>query len=155
MADQPSLQEGGEHAPLDVVGGEAAPLDVGGEQGEGAGLPGAGAPDGGIGQGGAAGIGLGLPAAPADPAMMAVLQQLLASNHAIAARITCLEHSQAHRVSSQHVHGFLMGSRAVGNDQTAWRSNGTQKQKKTRKETIWTPEKEKSCCIRSPTFAQP
>ena len=76
MADKPSLQEGGEHALLDGVGDEAAPLDVGGEQGEGAGLPGAGAPDGGIDKGGAAGIGLGLPAEPADPAMMAVLQQL-------------------------------------------------------------------------------
>ena len=96
MADQPSLHEGGEHASLDVVGGEAAPLDVGGEQGEGAGLPGAGAPDGGIGQGGAAGIGLGLPAAPANPAMMAVLQQLLASNHAIAARITCFGNIKTH-----------------------------------------------------------
>ena len=62
MGDQPLLAAGGEHAPL----------DVGGDQEEGVGLPGPGAPDGGIGQGGAAGIGPGLPAAPADPAIMAV-----------------------------------------------------------------------------------
>jgi len=96
MADQPSLPAGDEDHPLDVVGGADAPLHVGGGQGEGAGLPGPGALAGGIGQGGAAGIGPGLPAAVADPAMMAVLQQLLASNHAIAARLTCLENSQAH-----------------------------------------------------------
>ena len=74
MADQSSLLEAGEHAPWDVVGGEAAPLDMGGEQGEGAGLSGSGAQGGGIGQGAAAGIGPILPAAPADPAMMALLQ---------------------------------------------------------------------------------
>ena len=91
MADQPSLQERGEHAPQNLGEGEAAPLDLKSEQGEGVGLPGTGASDGGIGQGGAAGIGPGLPAAPADPALMAMLQQLLASNHAIAARIICLQ----------------------------------------------------------------
>ena len=84
MADQPSLKEGGQHAPLDEGGGKAVPLDVGGEQGEGGGLPGSEAPDGGIGLGGAAGIGPGLPVAPADSAMMAVLQQLLMSKYAIA-----------------------------------------------------------------------
>ena len=57
---------------------------MGGEQGEEVGLPGSGAPDGGIVQGGAAGIGPGLPAAPAELAMMAVLKQLLTSKHAIA-----------------------------------------------------------------------
>ena len=34
MADQPSLQEEGEHAPLDVVGGESAPLSMGGDKGK-------------------------------------------------------------------------------------------------------------------------
>ena len=105
MADQPSLHEGGGHAPLDVVGGE---------QGEGAGQPGSGAPDGGIGKGGAAGIGRGLPAAPADPAMMAVLQQLLTSNHAIAARITCLENIQAHPQPLVQVHQPPGGAIAGG-----------------------------------------
>ena len=51
MVDQPSLYEGGGHAPLNVVRGEAAPLGVGGEQGEVAGLPGLGESDRGIGQG--------------------------------------------------------------------------------------------------------
>ena len=55
-----------------------------------------GVPGGGIGQGGAAGISSGLRAAPADPAILAVLQQLLPSNHAIAAPISCLEKSQAY-----------------------------------------------------------
>ena len=45
-----------------------------------------------------------------------------------------------------------MGTHAVGNDQTAWCSNGTQK-KENPERSIWTPEKEKNCCIRSPTFA--
>ena len=79
MADQPFLPAGGEDPPLDVVRGADAPFDVGGEQGEGAGPPGPGAPAGGIGLGGAAGIGPDLPAAAADPGMMVALQQLLTS----------------------------------------------------------------------------
>ena len=96
MADLPVLLTGGGDPPLDVVGVVDASFDVGGEQGEGAGLPGPGAPAGSIGQGGAAGIVPGLPAAAANLATMAVLQQLLASNHAIAARLTCLETTQVH-----------------------------------------------------------
>lgn len=49
-----------------------------------------------IGQGKATGIGLGITAAEADPALMAVPQQLLARNHAIAARLKCLHNIQAH-----------------------------------------------------------
>ena len=73
--------------PLHQAGGEDAPVDVGGDQGEGAGLPGPIAPAGGIYPG--------PPVTAADPAMLAVLQKLLASNHAIAARLTCLENNQA------------------------------------------------------------
>ena len=71
-------------------------LDVGGEGGGGAGPSGRGAPAAGIGQGEAAGIGPGYPAAAADPAVIAVLQEMLARNHAIDARLTCLENTQAH-----------------------------------------------------------
>ena len=74
---------------------------MGGEQREGAGLPGAGVPAGGIGQGGAAGIGPDLPAAAADPAMMAVLQKLLENNREIAARLSFLESIQAHPQQQQ------------------------------------------------------
>ena len=72
-----------EDAPLDVSGGSGA---------RAAGLlpPGAVVVAGGDGP-----AGLDAPVPAADPAVMALLQQLLASNHATAARVTCVENQQA------------------------------------------------------------
>ena len=74
-----------------------APLNVGGGSGAGAGLPPPGAvvAAGGIGEDGPAGDGPDAPVAAAGPAVMALLQQLLASNQSIAISLNCVENQQA------------------------------------------------------------
>ena len=62
--------------------------------------------------------------------------------------------STRERVTGQHAHGFLLGSRLVENDQNTWYNNDTQ-MKKNSENIILTYEKEKNCFILSLTFAHP
>ena len=82
---------------VDQGGDEDALVDVGGGSERGAGLPPLRAvvAAGGDGQDVPAGVGPGALVAAADPAVMTLLQQLLANNHAIEARLTCVENNQA------------------------------------------------------------